>query len=136
MGCAISAWAADKYGRKRTMQLGCAILILGGVLNATSVNITMLAIGRAVAGVGAGILAIVVPIYQAEVSAAKNRGAMMCVTGIMYALGYAFVGLALGKRPRSRRNTANLAEYVYQAGWIGYACAYIPADSPYASAAW
>ncbi|KAK3712930.1 hypothetical protein LTR37_008815 [Vermiconidia calcicola] len=112
MGCAISAWAADKYGRKRTMQLGCAILILGGVLNATSVNITMLAIGRAVAGVGAGILAIVVPIYQAEVSAAKNRGAMMCVTGIMYALGYAF------------------------AGWIGYACAYIPADSPYASAAW
>ncbi|KAK3708623.1 hypothetical protein LTR37_011345 [Vermiconidia calcicola] len=102
IGCAISAWAADRYGRKRSIQLGCAILILGGVLNAASVTITMLAIGRVVAGVGSGILAIVVPMYQAEVAKAKNRGAMMCVTGIMYAVGYAFVGTAIDKSAQSR----------------------------------
>jgi MFS family permease len=69
------------------MQLGCTILIIGGALNAGSVAISMFAIGRAVAGLGSGILAIVVPMYQGEVATAETRGAMMCVTGIMYAFG-------------------------------------------------
>lgn len=112
LGCIVSAWTADKFSRKRTMQLGCAILIVGGALNAGSVSIAMFAIGRLVAGIGSGILAIVVPMYQGEVATAETRGAMMCVTGIMWAFGYSF------------------------AGWIGYGCAFIPGDSPHAQAAW
>lgn len=112
VGCIISAWAADKFGRKRAIQLGCAILIVGGALNAGSVSIAMFGVGRAVAGVGSGILAIVVPVYQGEVATADTRGAMVCVTGIMYAWGYAL------------------------AGWLGYACAFIPGSSPHAQAAW
>ena len=72
----MSAWAADKFGRKRTIQLGCTILVLGGALNAGSVAISMFAVGRAVAGVGSGILAIVVPMYQGEVATAETRGFM------------------------------------------------------------
>lgn len=87
-------------------------MVVGGALNAGSVAISMFAIGRAVAGVGSGILAIVVPMYQGEVATAESRGAMMCVTGIMYAFGYSF------------------------AGWLGYGCAHIPGTSPNASAAW
>ena len=112
IGCIISAWTADRWGRKRTMQLGCVFLIIGGALNAGSVAISMFAIGRIVAGVGSGILAIVVPMYQGEIATAETRGAMMCVTGIMWAWGYSF------------------------AGWLGYGCVHIPADSPHASAAW
>ena len=52
----------------------------------------MFGIGRAIAGVGSGILAIVVPMYQGEVATAETRGAMMCVTGIMYAFGYSIAG--------------------------------------------
>lgn len=55
---------------------------------------------------------VVVPMYQGEVATAETRGAMMCVTGIMYAFGYA------------------------SAGWLGFACYFIPASSPHASAAW
>lgn len=72
----------------------------------------MFGVGRAIAGVGSGILAIVVPMYQGEVATAETRGAMMCVTGVMYAWGYA------------------------AAGWLGYGCAFIPGSSPHASAAW
>jgi MFS family permease len=39
--------------------------------------------GRVIAGIGAGILAVVVPMYQGEVATAETRGAMMAVTGIM-----------------------------------------------------
>ena len=50
---------------------------------AGSVNIGMFLAGRVVAGIGAGILAVVVPMYQGEISTAETRGAMMAVTGIM-----------------------------------------------------
>ncbi|KIY02891.1 uncharacterized protein Z520_01356 [Fonsecaea multimorphosa CBS 102226] len=112
VGALISAWSADKFGRKITIMIGCVFIIIGGALNAGSVAISMFAIGRVVAGVGSGILAIVTPMYQGEVATAETRGAMMCVTGIMWAYGYSF------------------------AGWIGYGCVHIPADSPHASAAW
>lgn len=41
LGCLTSAWTADKYSRKRTIQLGCLILIVGGALCAGSVSIGM-----------------------------------------------------------------------------------------------
>lgn len=112
------------------MQLGCCILVVGGALCSGSVAIGMVCItmqrrvlpytdrhgqflaGRVIAGIGAGILAVVVPMYQGEVSTAETRGAMMCVTGIMYAFGY----------------TA--------AGWMGFACSFFPANSHSATFAW
>ncbi|KAL2425366.1 MFS-type transporter criB [Exophiala dermatitidis] len=111
-GCIYQAWSADVYGRKRTMQVGCVILIVGGALCAGAYDMAMFLVGRFVAGLGAGILACVVPIYQAEVSTPETRGAMVCVTGIMYALGYSL------------------------AGWLGYACFYMKAKDPLAQFAW
>lgn len=67
-GCLSQAWSADKYGRKRTMQIGSVILIVGGALCAGAVDMAMFLVGRFIAGMGAGVLACVVPIYQAEVS--------------------------------------------------------------------
>ena len=94
------------------MELGCAVLIVGGALCSVSVSIRMFLVGRLVAGWGAGILACVVPQYQSEVATAETRGAMVCVNGICYSLGYTL------------------------AGWLGYACYYYPQDSPRASFAW
>lgn len=112
IGCGTSAYTSDKYGRKRTMQLGCVILVVGGALCAGSVSIGMFIVGRIIAGIGSGILACVVPQYQAEVSTPETRGAMVCVTGIMYAFGYS------------------------AAGWLGYGCYYYPQMSSGASFAW
>ncbi|RMY22103.1 hypothetical protein D0867_02933 [Hortaea werneckii] len=112
VGCLTSAWSADAFGRKRTLLLGCLILIVGGAICSGSISIGMFIAGRVVAGIGAGILAVCVPMYQGEVSTAETRGAMMCVTGIMYAFGYAW------------------------AGWMGFACYFFPSDSPHASFAW
>lgn len=112
VGCLFQAWSADYYGRKRTLQFGCLVLIVGGALCSGAVNMGMFLAGRFIAGVGAAILACVVPIYQAEVSTPETRGAMVAITGIMYAVGYSL------------------------AGWLGFACYHIPATSPYTSFAW
>jgi MFS family permease len=57
IGCIISAWSADAYSRKRTIQLGCIILIVGGAICAGSADIGMFLAGRVIAGIGSGILA-------------------------------------------------------------------------------
>jgi len=87
-------------------------LIIGGALCSGAVDIAMFLVGRFVAGWGAGVLACVVPMYQAEVSTPETRGAMVSVTGIMYALGYSL------------------------AGWLGFACYFLSPSSPHASFSW
>lgn len=111
-GCIFQAWSADRYGRKRTLQIGCAILIVGGALCAGAYDMAMFLVGRFIAGLGSGILACIVPIYQAEVSTAETRGAMVCITGIMYAFGYSL------------------------AGWLGFGCFFIKASNPAAQFSW
>jgi MFS family permease len=111
-GCLVNAWSSEKYGRKWSMMGGCTILIVGGALCAGAVDIAMFLVGRFIAGTGAGILACVVPMYQAEVSTPETRGAMVCVTGIMYAVGYSL------------------------AGWLGYACFFMSPDDPHAQFSW
>ncbi|KAL2814141.1 general substrate transporter [Aspergillus granulosus] len=112
IGCITQAYSADVYGRKATISLGSAVLILGGALCAGAVHMAMFLVGRCIAGFGAGTLACIVPIYQAEVSTAATRGAMVCVTGVMYAVGYSL------------------------AGWLGYGCWFMDATDPAASFAW
>ncbi|EXJ65474.1 hypothetical protein A1O7_01815 [Cladophialophora yegresii CBS 114405] len=108
LGCIFQAWSSDYLGRKRTMQIGCAVLIVGGALCAGAYDLAMFLVGRVVAGFGAGVLACVVPIYQAEVSTAETRGAMVCVTGIMYGTGYTL------------------------AAWLGYACYFVSGTNQFA----
>ncbi|KAF2467160.1 MFS transporter [Lindgomyces ingoldianus] len=77
-GCLLNAWTCDKYGRKRSIMIGCIVLVAGGALCSGAVDIAMFLIGRFIAGLGAGMLACAVPMYQAEVSTPETRGAM-CV---------------------------------------------------------
>ncbi|KAF2106479.1 MFS transporter [Lophiotrema nucula] len=112
LGCLINSWTCEKYSRKYSMMFGSIVLIVGGALCSGAVNMAMFLVGRFIAGWGAGMLACAVPMYQAEVSTPETRGAMVCVTGIAYALGYTL------------------------AGWMGFACFFLPADSPHAQFAW
>lgn len=111
-GSLFQAWTADYFGRKRTIQLGSVVLVIGGALCSGAVHMAMFLVARFIAGMGTGILTCIVPIYQAEVSTAETRGAMVAMTGVMYSMGYSL------------------------AGWLGYACYHFNASSPNASFAW
>ncbi|KAK5169845.1 uncharacterized protein LTR77_005823 [Saxophila tyrrhenica] len=112
IGAGYSAWSAERFGRKITIQAGCLLTIIGGALSSGAQTMTMLIVARAITGVGAGVLAAVVPMYQSELAPVKIRGAMVCITGVTYAFGYLL------------------------AGWTGYACSFIPPSSSHGSAAW
>lgn len=86
-GAILQSWTADLFGRKRTIQFGSVVLVIGGALCAGSVHMAMFLVGRFIAGMGSGILTCIVPIYQAEISTAETRGAMVAITGVMYSMG-------------------------------------------------
>jgi MFS family permease len=60
-GCWFTAWSADKFGRKRSIQLGAFIMIIGAALCAGSVDVAMFLVARFIAGFGIGILVTVIP---------------------------------------------------------------------------
>jgi MFS family permease len=60
-GCFVGAFAAgfaDRLGRRGTILLGCGIFIIGGIVQTAGVVISMLYIGRLLAGIGVGLLTV------------------------------------------------------------------------------
>lgn len=72
-------YLADHLGRLRTIQLGCIWGALGAALLASAQNITWLAFGRVISGIGCGHLNTVVPIWTSELADAHSRGAFVAV---------------------------------------------------------
>ncbi|KAK1657897.1 arabinose-proton symporter [Colletotrichum godetiae] len=77
LGAVFSAWSADRFSRKHSMQLGAVIVSIGAGLCAGSTNTTMFLIARFIAGFGLGMLFSIIPMYQSEISTPETRGFMV-----------------------------------------------------------
>lgn len=112
IGCLIGAIFVlifgDALGRRRSMMLGAFIMILGVIIQVTSMKghkaTAQFIIGRTVTGVGNGMNTSVIPTYQAECSKTKNRGLLICIEGGIIAFG-------------------TMIAY-----WLDYGCTYGPPD--------
>jgi len=82
----VSSMFIEWIGRKWSIILGMIIFLIGAIIQAAATNLTVFYIGRVVDGFSIGILSVVVPIYQAEVSPPHIRGAM----GTTYQLSITF----------------------------------------------
>ena len=88
----------DYLGRRRTINWGIYIQLLGVIIQCSAFSVAQLIVGRCVTGVGIGMLTAGVPVYQAECCAAENRGRLactfnwICICGVTssYWIGYAF----------------------------------------------
>ncbi|KAL2863381.1 general substrate transporter [Aspergillus lucknowensis] len=89
-GCFVGSFAAgfaDRLGRRGTILLACGVFTVGGVIQTAGVDISMLYIGRLLAGIGVGLLTMVVPIYQAEISHRRIRGRITSLQQLFDAVG-------------------------------------------------
>jgi MFS family permease len=75
-GCVFNMWSSEYFGRKRSLQIGCCISIVGATLMTASVDIGMFIASRFIMGFGIGVLVTLVPSYQSEVSPPESRGLM------------------------------------------------------------
>lgn len=104
-GAMSAGWLADRIGRKRTIQVGSAVAVLGCSLQTGAQNISYLMVGRVIAGLAIGCLSMIVPLYQSEIAPPEMRGFLTGMTQFMIGMGFLV------------------------ANWVGYGCQYLDSDA-------
>ena len=89
IGCLVVAWLADRFGRVRAIQIISALSVIAAIIQGASVHIAMFLVGRTLGGMGAGMMNVIAPLYQSEVSPPKMRGKMVGLHGFLLVCGYA-----------------------------------------------
>ncbi|OJJ43330.1 hypothetical protein ASPZODRAFT_154525 [Penicilliopsis zonata CBS 506.65] len=95
IGCLFGAifilCVGDWLGRRRAIIIGASIMIIGVIIQVTSmvghVPLAQFIAGRVITGVGNGINTSTIPTYQAECSRTSNRGLLICIEGGIIAFG-------------------------------------------------
>ncbi|KAL4920907.1 general substrate transporter [Aspergillus aurantiobrunneus] len=88
LGALSCTYIGDRLGRRRTIFLAAAIVVIGELLETSAYNVAQFTVGRVVLGIGVGQLSATVPVFQAECSSAKHRGQHVVVDGICMVLGF------------------------------------------------
>lgn len=52
IGSYAAAYLADRYGRKRAIQISCLVALIAIIISTASINVAMLLLGRVVQGFG------------------------------------------------------------------------------------
>ena len=77
LGAASSTVLANWIGRRFTLGTGSVVFLFGGAVQTFATNFFILLIGRIVAGLGIGLLTMVVPLLISEYAPSKSRGMMV-----------------------------------------------------------
>ena len=93
-GCVVGAlgsnFLADRVGRNITIFVGSCILCIGAILQVSSFVLGQLYVGRIVAGLGIGVLSMIVPLYQSEVAPKRIRGTLIALQQLAITCGIMF----------------------------------------------
>ena len=73
-GSFIAGGLADKIGRKSSLSVAGVALAIGSVACATAMGLSSMLAGRAFAGLGVGLVSILVPMYISELAPPAHRG--------------------------------------------------------------
>ncbi|KAF8317910.1 general substrate transporter [Clavulina sp. PMI_390] len=78
---------ADAIGRRKTIIVGTIIFLIGGTLQTAAQNLSMMLGGRFITGMGIGMLAMLAPLYQAEIAHPSIRGRLTTLQQFMLGVG-------------------------------------------------
>lgn len=78
---------ADAVGRRLAILSGCVVFLIGGSFQAAAQNIHYMYGGRFLAGMGIGMLAMLAPLYQAEIAHPSIRGRLTTLQQFMLGIG-------------------------------------------------
>ncbi|KAI9358821.1 general substrate transporter [Pilaira anomala] len=93
IGCMAGALSTgrvgDMLGRRKTIRYGCLILCVGAIIQTAAVNAPMMIVARIITGIGNGMNTATIPVYQAELSPPKSRGAHVAFEASLLTVGVA-----------------------------------------------
>lgn len=87
-GALMGGFTMDSLGRRMTLQIGASICFVGAILQTCAVSLSMILIGRILAGWAVGLLSMAVPVYQSECAHPKIRGLIVGTAQQMIGVGF------------------------------------------------
>lgn len=86
-GAVVNALIVNALGRRRLILIAALVFIVGTGIAATSVNVAELIAGRAVLGIGIGLVSVNVPVYLSEIAPARIRGNVVSMFQLFLSTG-------------------------------------------------
>lgn len=86
-GAVATIWLGNMLGRKRTIFVGSAIMIVGATIQASAFSLGQMIPARLITGFGNGMNTSTVPTWQAETSKSHRRGQMVMIEGSLIVFG-------------------------------------------------
>lgn len=86
-GAAVAGVLADRFGRKKTLLLAAVLFVLCSLGSAVPTQPWHLVVARIVGGMGIGIASMLSPMYIAEISPARLRGALVSTYQLAITVG-------------------------------------------------
>ncbi|KAI9728259.1 MAG: hypothetical protein M1834_007752 [Cirrosporium novae-zelandiae] len=80
-GAVLCIWIGNILGRRKTIFLGSAIMVLGATLQTSAFSIGHFVAGRVITGFGNGLNTSTVPTWQSECSKSHRRGQLVMIEG-------------------------------------------------------
>lgn len=90
----VSGYFLDTWGRKASIMIGTLVFLLGCIVQVAAFSVTMIMLGRLVAGMSIGLLSSVVSLYQSELAPPSIRGALTSLYQLMITFGILVAALA------------------------------------------
>jgi sugar porter (SP) family MFS transporter len=86
-GSLTTSHVGDFFGRRKMIFFGSVFSMIGAIIMSSSFSLAQFIVGRLVTGFAVGTISGSVPVYQTEISSAKNRGAHVAFTGFFITSG-------------------------------------------------
>lgn len=91
IGCLVGAvstmYVGDKLGRRKTIVLGCIVMIIGAIIQCASYSAGQLFVARIITGIGNGFNTSTVPVWQSECAKPERRGPLVMIAGALISAG-------------------------------------------------
>jgi SP family arabinose:H+ symporter-like MFS transporter len=91
LGCLVGAAGAsmigDRYGRKKSLIASSLLFALSSIGAAVASSVALFSVARLIGGLAIGLASVLTPVYIAEISPSKNRGALVSVNQFAIVIG-------------------------------------------------
>lgn len=106
-GSLTAAWIGDHYGRKGGFLGACAYVTVGVIIQIIPKgSVAALGTGRAILGMGVGVISNATPLYLSEVAPTAIRGVVVSSWQLMLAIGQV-IGACVGQGTKDIANSAS-----------------------------
>ncbi|KAK3309935.1 general substrate transporter [Chaetomium strumarium] len=87
VGALVAAPIGDRWGRRLSLIAAIGVFCIGAIFQVCATNVALLVVGRTLAGVGVGIVSVLVPLYQSEMAPKWIRGTLVCAYQLSITVG-------------------------------------------------